>query len=133
MTEPLNVEARPCSSCPYRRDCPSGVWEETEYEKLPAYDEDAFPPALSLFLCHHSALGKAETVCRGWLSVHAESPAARLAVLTGAVTNEQRYADPGVPLFSSGAEAAAEGLEDVPDPGPRAQALIDGLVRKKAR
>jgi hypothetical protein len=24
----------PCASCPYRRDCPSGVWSEDEYAKL---------------------------------------------------------------------------------------------------
>nr|WP_280343300.1 DUF6283 family protein [Nocardia neocaledoniensis] len=28
---------RPCVSCPYRRDVPSGVWDFGEYEKLRGY------------------------------------------------------------------------------------------------
>jgi hypothetical protein len=29
---------KPCESCPYRKDVPSGVWSEGEYRKLPQYD-----------------------------------------------------------------------------------------------
>ncbi|MFD7961193.1 DUF6283 family protein [Streptomyces zaomyceticus] len=29
---------RPCASCPYRRDVPSGVWSRGDYVKLPLYD-----------------------------------------------------------------------------------------------
>lgn len=131
MAKPLKVEARPCSTCPYRRDVPSGLWAEHEYEKLPAYDDGGSPPALGIFLCHHSGLGKEETVCRGWLTVAAESPAARLATLTGAVTNEQRFAPVDVPLYSSGAEAAEAGLAEIADPGPQARVMIDRLGRKR--
>ena len=28
------VRSQPCSSCPYRKDVPSGVWAHHEYEKL---------------------------------------------------------------------------------------------------
>ncbi|WP_336794377.1 DUF6283 family protein [Gordonia malaquae] len=43
---------RPCESCPYRRDVPSGVWAESEYEKLRAYDAPTGEQPVRLFLCH---------------------------------------------------------------------------------
>jgi hypothetical protein len=36
--EILKCGNSPCSSCPYKRDTPPGIWAEHEYEKLPAYD-----------------------------------------------------------------------------------------------
>jgi hypothetical protein len=28
----------PCSTCPYRRDAPSGLWAASEYDLLPGLD-----------------------------------------------------------------------------------------------
>ena len=67
----------PCPTCPYRRDVPSGIWDESEYAKLELYDEptDRRLPQTALFLCHTTP----ESPCRGWLTVHRESVAVRLA------------------------------------------------------
>jgi uncharacterized protein DUF6283 len=32
--EPIRPRRRPCPSCPYRRDVPSGLWDTCEYDKL---------------------------------------------------------------------------------------------------
>lgn len=135
--EPLHVDVRPCSSCPYRCDTPAGVWHPDEYAKLALYDDNG---ALGIFLCHHTnssrrdpaSVEHGDTVCRGWLTVHAESAAARIAVLAGAVTDEQRYAAVDTPLYRTGREAAEAGLAGVEDPNDAAQRMIDRLVRKGA-
>ena len=43
---------RPCDSCPYRQDVPSGIWAASEYAKLPAYDAPTCAQSARLFLCH---------------------------------------------------------------------------------
>ena len=35
------VRPKPCASCPYRCDVPSGVWHPDEYAKLEVYDRRA--------------------------------------------------------------------------------------------
>lgn len=124
----MNVLPSPCDSCPYRRDCPSGVWHEAEYEKLRDYDSNR---AFSLFLCHQTPVIGEVTACRGWLTVHAESVAARLAVCQGLVTDEQRYAPVSVPLFSSGEEAADAGEARIKRPGKAARKMIEKIVRRR--
>ena len=106
--------ARPCGSCPYRRDVPSGVWHASEYRKLPAYDNDTMGQPPHLFLCHQQD-GR---VCAGWAGCHdgAHLLALRVAAMSG-----------------SGAEAAAHGLADVDQPDERACRTIDTLTRKRAR
>jgi hypothetical protein len=124
---------RPCGSCPYRRDCPSGVWSEDEYEKLPRYDEPETgrqPP--SAFFCH-SQDGR---LCAGWVAVHDmdNSLGLRFATVTGAITVEAAQAacdyETDVPVFDSGAEAAAHGLRDVLAPSEGAVRMIRRLHRK---
>lgn len=68
----------PCSSCPYRRDTPLGIWEREEYEKLPPYDNgDAILPT---FHCHQENATGIPTACREWVAVHGfDSIAIRLA------------------------------------------------------
>lgn len=127
MRQPLNVLPSPCTSCPYRRDTPSGVWDASEYEKLKKYDDNG---SFAVFLCHQSREIGAPTVCRGWLSVHAESAAARLAVVKGDVTNEQRYAAVREPLYATGNEAADAGLRGVRRPGKKARAVVARLIRR---
>ncbi|WP_067904162.1 DUF6283 family protein [Nocardia vaccinii] len=62
---------RPCSSCPYRRDAPSGVWDAEEYEKLRLYDLDmAFQPP-RLFQCHQADFDSGvRRLCAGWAGCH---------------------------------------------------------------
>ena len=86
MTQ-LHVAASPCTSCPYRKDTPSGIWHPTEYEKLRQYDDPQ--TSFAVFLCHYSLDSNRDTACRGWLSVACESVAVRLAVLRGTFTVEQ--------------------------------------------
>lgn len=131
MADPLNVNANPCPSCPYRRDCPSGVWAHEEYEKLRAYDDrDAM--FLPVFLCHHSNAGP-KTVCKGWLTVHAEdSKTIRLMYYTGQVTAEQVMQKPTVPLFATGKAAADAGQKKIRQPGKRARRIATSLLKRGA-
>jgi hypothetical protein len=134
--KPLPCAPAPCGSCPYRRDTPPGVWDASEYEKLREYAEGRdYPdgvPHLGIFLCHQTnALGH-ETVCRGWLTVEQDSLAVRLALCRGEVTPEQVYADPLVPLYATGEEAAIAGLAGVPAPSVKAERVMRQLRRKGA-
>lgn len=123
----------PCVSCPYRRDVPSGVWDEAEYAKLPPYDsETAFQPP-GVFLCHQQD-GR---LCAGWCAVHdmTHNLALRLAVASGTITvdDAERIIDyeTTVPLFPSGAEAAKHGRAHIRAPKPDAVKAIQRLERKR--
>ena len=124
------MDKNPCASCPYRTDTPSGVWSAHEYQKLTEYDDDSLEPAFSVFLCHHSTVRDVETVCRGWLSVAADSVAVRVAVLRGEITPKQRDAPVTVPLYATGAEAAHAGMVDVEAPGLAAIEMVERLKTK---
>lgn len=123
---------RPCSSCPYRRDVPSGVWDRSEYLRLPRYDFPTWAQPPGVFLCHQQD-GK---VCAGWAACHDmdENLALRLAA-AGGMSREAldaiRDYTTDVALFGAGGEAAAHGLRDLAEPGEDAQALIDRLSRKR--
>lgn len=128
MSDPLLCAPSPCSSCPYRRDVPSGIWDPSEYEKLACYDTEL---VFALFLCH--AHGKASpSLCRGWLSVHSDCVAVRLGLLRGRITVAQRDAEVSVPLYGSGAEARDAGLSGVEEPGDDALRMIARLERRLA-
>lgn len=127
--EPLHVAPRPCVTCPYRRDTPPGIWAPEEYEKLARYDDER---VLALFLCHQTNATGTPTACRGWLTVHQESVAARLAVLHGRVTDDQRYAEVDVELYVTGTEARDAGLAGVKRPDEAAQRAMDKLVARGA-
>ena len=124
----MRVPVTPCDSCPYRRRHPSGVWHESEYAKLRKYDDNT---ATGLFLCHQSTAAKEELVCRGWLTVHCESVAARLAVLRGQLTVQQLYAKVRVALFKTGAEAAEHGIARLKKPGRAAKQMAAKLYRRR--
>lgn len=133
MSGPLYAAPRPCVSCPYRVDCPSGVWALSEYEKLREYDDQPSGiPAIGTFHCHQENAIDIPTVCRGWLTVHADSIAVRLAIMDGRVTVEQRDAPVAEPLFESGVAAADHGEGDLIDPSPEAVAMQLKLLRGKA-
>jgi hypothetical protein len=122
---------RPCGSCPYRCDVPSGVWDSSEYEKLPAYDaETALQPA-AMFYCHQQD-GR---LCAGYVAVHDmdHSLALRLAAITGQLSPEEVLAvcaySTDVPLHPSGAAAAQHGLADVESPSEEACRVVAKVER----
>lgn len=129
---------RPCASCPYRQDVPSGIWAASEYAKLPAYDEPTFAQPARLFLCHqHDRADDRARVCAGWAGCHDGDHllALRVAVSSGEITVEtadtiRDYASP-VPLFTSGTEAAAHGMREIRSPGPDACTAIDKISRQR--
>lgn len=123
----------PCKSCPYRRDVPSGVWAAVEYDKLPTYDggtpEQLEAGGLGLFMCHTEG-GK---LCAGWVGCHDMNNllAVRLSThnLDPALWD---YKSP-VPLFESGAAAAAHGKRAIRRPGVRAKRTMERLLRKRRK
>lgn len=126
---------RPCGSCPYRRDVPSGVWAAEEYEKLPPFDAETMFQPTGLFLCHQQN-GR---VCAGWAGCHDMygSLAMRMQEATNYLDERSieavyEYECP-VPLFESGAEAAAHGMRDIESPDDRTIRTIDKLERRRQR
>lgn len=125
----------PCPTCPYRIDVPSGIWDASEYAKLPGYDEPTFGQPAGVWRCHTRPV----SVCAGWAGCHdgEELLALRIALALGAMTPEvakaiRGYTSP-VPLFASGTEAAEHGLRDIEDPGPKARAAIAKIERARGR
>lgn len=135
--EPLHMMPTPCTTCPYRRDVPSGIWAREEYEKLPLYDRrpDGGIGPLMTFHCHQEPQIGKPTVCRGWLSVHLDCHAVRIAYFTGLLTKEQlasipREIEPG--LYRSGREACRAGLKGIRRPGKKARAAIEKLAARRS-
>ena len=136
MSKPITVAKAPCKSCPYRRDVPSGVWAAHEYDKLPAYDgemgEQVAKGAGGLFYCHQDD----GQLCAGWLGCH--GPHKLLAVRLAAFFDDGQRLAPEVleykspvPLFRSGAQAAAHGKRAIKRPGSRARQVVARLLRKR--
>ncbi|WP_222596483.1 DUF6283 family protein [Nocardia neocaledoniensis] len=130
---------RPCVSCPYRRDVPSGVWELVEYEKLRAYAGDMGVQAPHLFQCHQTDAGsRVRRMCAGWVGCHGggELLALRLALIQSRIglrTFEQAQGhEPPVPLFTAGGEAAEHGQRDFDQPGLDAQLAIRKVARTRS-
>lgn len=129
---------KPCVSCPYREDVPPGIWAENEYAKLEEFDEPTYAQPPRLFLCHQTDRDDERArVCSGWAGCHDGDHlmALRIAVLTGDITVEtfeavRDYVSP-VPLFSSGAEAAAHGRSGIEDPDLDAVLAIRKIERRR--
>jgi hypothetical protein len=125
------VSKTPCKSCPYRRDVPSGVWAEAEYDKLPPYDGDV-PEQLDadaggLFMCHQQD-GK---LCAGWVGCHGARNLLAMRLSASAIERSVwTYRSP-VPLFKSGAAASAHGKRAMRRPGPKAKLMIRRLMRSR--
>ncbi len=130
MSNPAKPRPRPCASCPYRLDVPSGVWEAEEYAKLERYDGDAIGQSPRVFMCHQAD----GYVCSGWLG-HREHPedlfAVRLAGLAGRLDESCLDYTTDVPLFRSGREAAEHGMASIRRPGEDAVVLISKIERKR--
>ena len=125
---------RPCASCPYRCDVPSGLWDAHEYDKLPGYDgpiADQYEAvAFSLFFCHQQD----GHLCAGWVGCHdmTENLAVRIHADRVDLDTVLGYQSP-IPLFESGAQAAEHGKRDITDPSPAARRKIGQLLRQRER
>jgi Family of unknown function (DUF6283) len=121
---------RPCPTCPYRKDVPSGIWKADEYEKLPRYDgdvpEQVQAGAFGLFHCHQQQ----NHLCAGWVGCHdmANNLAVRFSRRDLDMPAVLGYISP-VPLFTSGAKAAAHGVKDIRAQSPAARRKVAGLLR----
>jgi hypothetical protein len=127
---------RPCGACPYRLDVPSGVWAASEYAKLPDYDRDTPYQPTGVFQCHLTEhKGASYRICAGWAGCHDTENllSLRIAVSAGLITPETAEAtcdyESPVPLFASGAEAAAHGIRDLANPSAAACAAANKIVR----
>lgn len=136
MSTLLRPRKNPCASCPFRRDVPSGVWAESEYDKLPAYDgttgEQAVAGALGVFLCHNDP---ARSVCAGWAALsNTDTLALRLASSLDKDVDVDACLDytTAVPLFASGAEAAAHGKAEIMAPPAEATEVIGKVIKVRA-
>lgn len=113
--------ASPCGSCPYRCDVPSGIWDRSEYDKLPGYDGKTWEQSPALFMCHQ----RDGRLCAGWLACHDTDHLLALRI---------NSVDPGVfgyrspvPVFGSGAEARDHGLAEIETPSAKAAKMIRGI------
>jgi hypothetical protein len=90
----------------------AGLWHPSEYEGLPKYDgnmsEQAAEGATQLQMCRQG-LG---SLCAGWLLCH--RPKNLLALRLNDVDPSTWKYQSTVPVWGSGAEAAAHGLEKHP-------------------
>jgi hypothetical protein len=132
-TKPHHALKAPCKSCPYRRDVPSGIWEEEEYEKLSKYDGEIIEQfkkgATSLFLCHQHN----NALCSGWLGCHGPDALLAMRLHFERVEPEAYNYETDVALFSSGAEAAAHGMKEIAKPSSSALRTIDRLGKAQER
>jgi hypothetical protein len=133
MPRKARPRKRPCSSCPYRRGVPSGIWAPEEYEALRKYDLDtgaqAMAGAYGVLFCHQVN----GAVCAGWAGCHDmdENLGIRLAHTRVDVVFLRSYTT-DVPLFGSGAEAAEHGLRDVDHPSRAARQLKAKITEARA-
>jgi hypothetical protein len=124
---------RPCESCPYRRDVPSGVWAEEEYLLLPRYDRGTAYQPHGIFLCHQND-GR---MCAGWVGCHDmdDSVGLRIALSLGVISAETyqealAYVSP-VRLFKTGAAACRHGLRRIANPSKAARALVAKIIARR--
>lgn len=113
----------PCGSCPYRRDVPSGIWDISEYLKLPEYDGETWEQSPALFMCHQ----RDGCLCGGWLQTHDTNHL--LALRLHKVDPSAYGYQTDVETFASGAEARDHGLKDIANPGDEALRKMKGLQR----
>ena len=123
------IRKEPCSSCPYRRDVPSGVWAKSEYAKLVEYDAPTGEQPFAPFACHATP----EHNCHGWAVVHSNrGPEYELLALRMWPPNNG-VPEAAVPLFASGQEAAEHGMADIEEPSDEAVKTVAKLMGKYER
>ena len=117
------IRARPCASCPYRLDVPSGIWSFEDYSKLRGYDRPTGRQPMALFMCHASPT----ECCSGWATCHERQPGHELLALR--LRGFPEVPEHDVECFESSAEAIAHGIRDLDCPGSAAQAAMDKIER----
>jgi hypothetical protein len=123
------VRKEPCQSCPYRKDVPSGIWSEYEYDKLVDFDLPTGDQPMATFACHATP----GHYCHGWAVVHSNrGPEYELLGLRVFAPGAE-IPEAAVPLFESGQEAADHGKRDIDNPSPEARAFVERLVGKYDR
>lgn len=131
MNEPATPRRTPCASCPYRCSVASGVWAAEEYAKLVAYDGDVSEQqSIAAFHCHQGD----NEICSGWLGHRdpADLLAVRIGIIDGRLDPSCAEYSTTVPLFASGAEAAAHGMRDIEQPTAAAARAIEKITRVRA-
>ena len=127
----------PCPQCPYVRTTPSGIWHQTEYEKLPKYDpqkidvnDELFELNLdtSVFHCHHTNDQK-DIICQGWLDCHGADQllGIRMAHFRGKLPDNFDYEPSGADVYATGKEAMDHGTKEIEKPG-REASVPEGLA-----
>jgi hypothetical protein len=114
---------------------PSGVWDESEYRKLPEYDKETGEQPPAVFMCHQQD----GCLCAGWVAVHSmvESLGLRFALSMGVIDRTESVIKKifnyttDVPLFASGQEAMEHGLKNLQTPDTKANAVIRKLTTRK--
>ena len=137
---PLRVNRDACSTCPYLKATPPGVWHRVEYEKLRYFDvgeEAEWPdgsrhrvPALGTFHCHQENASGIPTACKGWVVVHRDSVAMKVAMIYGAIDPDDVPFEHDDRYYATGTEACEAGLTGVVDPSDVAKKVIDKLIRR---
>jgi Family of unknown function (DUF6283) len=122
------VRSQACSACPYRKDCPSGLWAAHEYNKLRDYDNITPDQPWAPFMCHATP----DHLCHGWAVVHTNR-GHEYDLLALRMIGYPEVPEPSVPLFASGNEAANHGQKDIEAPSAEAIATAERLVRKFPR
>lgn len=133
MTELRGPAPKPCESCPYRRDVPSGVWAENEYRSLERYDEEMWAQPPALFQCHQNdqASGAAR-MCAGWVATHGDQLLGlRVAVAKGRVDPAVLSYTTDVPVFASGTEASEHGRAEIDEPSYEARVLVEKIAGRR--
>lgn len=126
----LGIASAPCGSCPYRRDVPSGIWDVSEYRKLPAYDGPTWQQSPKTFMCHQ----RDGNVCAGWTACHGGRSllALRIDVSRGTIDPVVLDYKTSVPVFATGAEALKHGIAHLRRPRGAARRLIAKLMRRRS-
>jgi len=132
MNKPkLRPRKSPCASCPFRKDCPSGVWSGEEYAKLPLYDGPTWGQSPTVFFCHLSP----DEACGGWTATFDMRHNLGLRIAAAGYDIDWdtfiKY-ETTVAVFSSGAEAAEHGTAMLENPPEEAQAAIAKIARQRA-
>lgn len=129
MTNLISARKRPCSSCPYRKDTPSGVWSRQEYEALIKYDGDTgeqlMSGAIGVFHCHTSP----DHLCSGWLGCHDPNELAALRMFGHLMDPSVWTYTTDVPLHASGQAAHDHGVRDIRHPSKAAKDVVSKLIR----
>lgn len=127
---PAKPRKNPCASCPFRKNVPSGIWDETEYQKLATYDGEMHEQsATASFMCHQED----GCVCSGWLAYRnpEDMLAVRLGLILGELDKSCLDYTTDVPLFETGAAAAEHGMKQYTAPGQDAARAISKITRKR--